>query len=216
MAILNDDEFTEFESRVYGNPQVSLDESNAFIDNLRQTQQTNNQQINTDTYNKKEKWADINGSNGKYKVSNFGRVMSMFNGKQKILKPWMTTGYPTVSLGKNDKRLVHRLVAEAFIKKQDGKTQVNHKNGNRSDNRVDNLEWVSSKENIIHGRRVLGHCLTPIIQCSMSGEELKVWRGIYEACEALGVKSPNIVGVANGRKKSAGGFLWKYTMEGRR
>ena len=51
MAILNDDEFTEFEGRSYLNPQVALDESNTFIDNLRQTQQANNQQIKTDTYN---------------------------------------------------------------------------------------------------------------------------------------------------------------------
>lgn len=51
MAILNDDEFTEFEGRSYLNPQVALDESNTFVDNLRQTQQANNQQIKTDTYN---------------------------------------------------------------------------------------------------------------------------------------------------------------------
>ena len=198
MAILNDSDFVEVEGRYYTNPQVALDESNKFIDNLRSTQQANNQQIQTDTYTDEsaEIWADIP--------------------KYKGLTPWLTTGYPTVSLGRRNKQLVHRLVAEAFIPNPERRPQVNHKNGDRTDNRVNNLEWVSSRENILHRGRVLGHYITPIAQYTLSGKMVNIWKGVCLACETLGISHSNIIAVANGRRKSAGGFLWKYTEKGRR
>ena len=218
MAILNDSDFVEVEGRYYTNPQVALDESNKFIDNLRSTQQANNQQIQTDTYTDEsaEIWADIPKYKGKYQVSTKGRVRSLLRGKERVLTPWLTTGYPTVSLGRRNKQLVHRLVAEAFIPNPERRPQVNHKNGDRTDNRVNNLEWVSSRENILHRGRVLGHYITPIAQYTLSGKMVNIWKGVCLACETLGISHSNIIAVANGRRKSAGGFLWKYTEKGRR
>lgn len=216
--ILPETEVTEFENRSYVNPQAAVDESGTFIDNLRQTQQANTGQIAQDTYTDEstEIWADIPKYKGKYQVSTKGRVRSLLRGKERVLTPWLTTGYPTVSLGRRNKQLVHRLVAEAFIPNPERRPQVNHKNGDRADNRVSNLEWVSSQENILHRGRVLGHYITPIAQYTLSGKMVNIWKGVYLACETLGISHSNIIAVANGRRKSAGGFLWKYTEKGRR
>lgn len=92
-----------------------------------------------------------------YMVSNIGRVKSLkYNNteKEQLLKPRIDTyGYLVITLCKNGKVKsirVHRLVASAFIDNPESKPQVNHKNGTKTDNRFDNLEWVSAKENINH------------------------------------------------------------------
>lgn len=95
-----------------------------------------------------EIWKSVSGYEGIYEVSNAGRVRR--NGR--ILKPWRTkNGYIHVTLC-SDKRkkqvLVHRLVAKAFLEDIPGKDYVNHKNCNPSDNRVENLEWVTQSENV--------------------------------------------------------------------
>lgn len=112
-----------------------------------------------------EIWKDIEGYKGVYKISNKGRVLSLermvFNKltgnynskKERILRDKGTDGYPQVKLCNNGKEKtykVHRLVAKAFIPLKEGKRIINHKNGDRSDNRVENLEWCSSWENSIH------------------------------------------------------------------
>lgn len=98
-----------------------------------------------------EIWADIEGYENLYKVSTRARVKSLHKGKFKILKQFFNENdYPIVSLNKNGKartRLVHRLVAEAFIPNLENKPEVDHIDANKANACVENLRWVTSKEN---------------------------------------------------------------------
>lgn len=99
-----------------------------------------------------EKVKDVQGYEGVYSVTSHGRVWSIR--RNKWLSIFRTgTGYSTVTLclfGDDEDKKVHRLVGEAFIPNPERKPQINHKNGNKSDCRVCNLEWVTARENIQH------------------------------------------------------------------
>lgn len=105
-----------------------------------------------------EIWKDIEGFEGKYQISNTNKVKSNHFGKSIILKPALNTGgYNSVSLSLNNKAksvTLHRLIMTAFIANPDNKLQVNHINGIKSDNRVENLEWNTQSENINHAIRL--------------------------------------------------------------
>lgn len=105
-----------------------------------------------------EIWRNIVGYEGLYQVSNFGRVKSFNFNREKILRPSSSQkGYLQVSLSKNGRKRnwrVNILVAKAFIPNPENKTTVNHKNGNKSDNRVKNLEWKTNGENSRHAVKV--------------------------------------------------------------
>lgn len=109
-----------------------------------------------------EKWKDIEGYDGVYQVSDLGRVRSHKSGEWRVMRARNNgTGYLQVQLWKNGKRkftYVHRLVAQAFIPNSDeSKTQINHINECKSDNRVSNLEYCTARYNLtyknIHYRR---------------------------------------------------------------
>lgn len=118
----------------------------------------------------KEIWKDIIGYEGIYQVSNLGRVKSLerivlskgvaTKRKERVLKSSNRRGYRQLTLAKNRSRAqrsVHRLVAEVFIPNPDNKKEINHIDGNKANNIVDNLEWCTRKENAVHSIKVLGH-----------------------------------------------------------
>lgn len=106
--------------------------------------------------NVKEIWKDIDGYEGKYQISNLGNVKSLNYHREKravIMTPKDIRGYKVIGLRKGGKKRfysIHRLVAKAFIHTNDYSLQINHKNLNKADNSVDNLEWVLPHDNTIH------------------------------------------------------------------
>lgn len=147
--------------------------------------------------------------------------------KGKILKGWVqNTGYLTVSLN-NKKYSVHRIVAQTFIHKIDGKTFVNHIDGNKLNNKVENLEWCTNAENIQHAYRnglmenaikfVKTHKIRAkkINQYDLDGNYIKTFIGSVEAqneLRSIGIKvnAGNIRNVCQGKRKKAGGYIWRY------
>ena len=173
-----------------------------------------------------EIWNNIPNYND-YQVSNLGRVCSYKNGVRKEIKGWIqNTGYLTVSLN-NKKFSVHRLVAQAFIKKDKERTFVNHKDGNKLNNNVDNLEWCTNKENLQHAYRtgLMDNAIEKmkkrkirakiIYQYTLNGKFVKSYLGSVEAQnelrkQGINVNARNIRSVCEHKRKSAGGFEWEY------
>ena len=140
---------------------------------------------------KKEYWKPVVGYEGHYQVSNFGRVKSIKFGKEIILKQHIRRGYYSVNLSKNGiaKRYsVHRLVAEAFLPNPDNLPQINHKDENKSNNNINNLEWCDSEYNNNYGTRnkrvsekmTNGKLSKPVLQYDLEGNLIREWAS---ACE---------------------------------
>ena len=164
-----------------------------------------------------EIWRDIDGYNGLYQISNKGRVKSLKCGKERILRPRDNgNGYLNVVLYKNtasQSRYIHRLVAEVFIPNLENKPQVNHKDENKLNNCVNNLEWATAKENSNYGSRNerMGYSLSiPILQYSKSGDFIREWKSSAEVKRVLGIDNSHIIACCKGKLKSSGGFIWKY------
>lgn len=100
-----------------------------------------------------ETWVDVPNYKGVYKINRNGDILSFAKKNKKILKPQVHySGYKHITLGSKH-YTHHRLLAEIFIPNPDNKTQVNHKNGVKADNRLENLEWVTPSENVKHAYR---------------------------------------------------------------
>lgn len=176
-----------------------------------------------------EIWKPISGYEGLYEVSSCGRVKSVerdfvdsigrkYTVKERILKGAPCGGYFIVTLrdnkGKRKNPRIHRLVAEAFIPNPDNKPQVNHKDEIKTNNHVENLEWVSAKENCNYGtrnERMAKAKGKPVAQYTEDGEFVKVWQSICEAECQLGLC--HISEVVRGYRKISGGFVWRYAKD---
>ena len=167
-------------------------------------------------------WKPVIGYEGLYEVSDQGEVRRLFpNGRTKNMKLWRSANYYTVCLSKkcNKKTFaVHRLVADAFLTKPEKATEVNHIDGNKLNNKIENLEWVTQRENMIHSIDVLGNnpfgkaprkvkCLDP-----ETGEVIAEYRSLLEAGKAMGCASAraSITLVCQGYQNKAYGYKWEY------
>ena len=169
-----------------------------------------------------EIWKDKKYYEGRYQVSNCGRVKSLKRKnvlKEKILKPYVDKdGYLTVMLNNPRKTfLVHRLVAEAFIPNPDNLPCVNHKDENKQNNVVINLEWCDVKYNNEYNngqkRRAIKR-LKPILQYTLDGEFVREWESAKQAEKEGGFSSAHICDVLKGKRKTHKGFRWSYKKEG--
>lgn len=183
-----------------------------------------------------ETWKDAKGFEGWYQVSDLGRfravdrmvIMKTKNGldrpthfKQKLLKIYIMNGrksnikptaYVAFSInGKHYRKDLHRLVAETFIPNHNESDEVNHIDGNRLNNNVSNLEWVTNKENIRHAfKHKLIKTEKPVEQIDKTtGKVLKVFKSESEACRQLGLSQGKILRSMQ-RNGTSGGYKWKY------
>ena len=197
-----------------------------------------------------EIWKPVVGYEELYEVSNFGRARSLdridSNNhplKGVILKPYISnSGYLLVGLykqQKRDRKLLHRLVAEAFIPNPDNKPEIDHINTIKTDNTVflnedgsinyekTNLRWTTRKENInnpltktkmqINARKPSKgkygkkhHRSKPIIQYDKEGNFIKEWDCANDVERVLGISNKHIGSVCLGKRKSCGGYIWRY------
>ena len=192
-----------------------------------------------------EIWKPIEGYEGLYEVSTMGRIKRLYREilrrrmgllilQERILEPGKNKGYPRLILkdrnhiGKNHS--VHILVAKAFIPNPENKPCIDHINGDRSDNRVENLRWCTVAENNgyelarkhfsesktgtkngmygTRGKNSPSH--KPVLQYDMDGNFIKKYYGIAEAQRETGVQFKNISKVCKGDRRHAGGYIWKY------
>lgn len=184
-------------------------------------------------------WKDIEGYEGYYQISNFGRIKSFKIDKKKgrVLKMTNKNGWyftiPLQGIGVPTKtKRIHRLVAKHFIPNPENLPEVNHKDSNKQNNHVENLEWVTrgqnmrhaikNNPNIIKGMNRYNKYIRPkrVEQYTLDGEHIGTFTNATEASKQTGVHNRNILQVANGeefspgrRRRQAGGYVWKFEEE---
>lgn len=169
-------------------------------------------------------WKEIHGYEGLYLISDEGEVMSLprekrnkrgkYKTQQRILRPGkrgrgkQLYKFVVLSDENGTKHFsIHRLVAEAFIDNPNNLPEVNHKDENPFNNRVENLEWCSKQYNIEYSKG------KHISQYTLDGEKLAEYRSITVASKITGVQRTAINNNLTGWSETAGGYIWRYEME---
>ena len=172
----------------------------------------------------KELWRDIKGYKGYYQVSNLGRIKSLerkcktSKGERTVPEKIKKLGndknkYKIITLykqGTNKTFKVHRLVAEAFIPNVNNLSQVNHKDENKSNNCLQNLEWCDASYNTNYGTRnekVSNKLKKPILQFDLDGNFIREWLSATDVGREV---KGRICNCLKGRYKTACGYIWKY------
>lgn len=170
-----------------------------------------------------EQWLDISGYEGFYQISNFGRVKSFYFKNPRILKPHKVKGYSNVELYKNKKKkqfYIHRLVMENFCPIENMNVlDVNHKDEDKSNNHISNLEWMTHKDNLNYGSRAEKARMKMQGKNSSRSKKVRcieknvIYEALREAERQLGIPATNISKACKGKIKTAGGYHWEYVEE---
>lgn len=164
-----------------------------------------------------------------YAINRDGEIFSRYKYKTNIVSDeWRPVqhvldkgvGYYLVTLVHNGKRknqFIHRLLAQHFIANPENKAHVNHIDGNKQNNRLDNLEWATPKENAQHAvdtglcdTRSAAQSVSVVQLCRETSRVISEYPSLHEAGRITGVAWQNIWKVCDGRRKTAGGFAWAY------
>lgn len=169
--------------------------------------------------NFKEEWRPVVGYEGFYEVSNTGKVDSINfhrEGYRARLKTQIIKGYVRVSLLKKSKVkhfFLHRLVAEAFIPNPNNLPFINHKDENKLNNRVDNLEWCTASYNNNYGsikQKISEKKGVPVIQLTLDGKFVARYKSLREAAAKTGAQLSSISAVCLGKLLKTHGYKWRY------
>lgn len=170
-----------------------------------------------------EQWLDIPGYEGLYQISNFGRVKSFYFKNPRILKPHKVKGYSNVELYRNKKKkqfYIHRLVMENFCPIENMNVlDVNHKDEDKSNNHISNLEWMTHKDNLNYGSRAEKARMKMQGKNSSRSKKVRcieknvIYEALREAERQLGIPATNISKACKGKIKTAGGYHWEYVEE---
>lgn len=163
-----------------------------------------------------ELWKNINDNfyGDSYQASTLGNIRRKHS--KTTLRTCLREGYPSVCLSKENKKKtfhVHRLVALTFVKNPKNLEFVNHKDLDRTNNRLANLEWISTRDNVIHAienrKDYVGNSLK-VIKYDLHGKYLDTYNSIKEAGFKNNCCAKKISAVCKGKRKTTGGYIWKY------
>ena len=161
----------------------------------------------------KEIWKDIPEYEGKYQASTFGRIKSLKFNREKILKMRLNpSGYKLINL-ENKTYRVHTLIAKTFIENPNNYREINHKDENKQNNRVDNLEWCTRKYNCNYGnlpKKVAIRFSKKVALVDNTNKCRLYFKSAMEAERILNIDHSSIIKCCKGKVKTAGGYKWKY------